>query len=374
MKIIVEREVLLAALSFVAKYAETRATIPILTHAKFEADANRLSITATNLEMSARDSIAAHVTAPGAICLPHAPLLAIIKNTDASEIQIEADERQASIKVGARTSLKLPVMLADDFANVGLDLDPQKVEGSFVVDAGLLECWQREVAIASSKDGVNFLLMGTAWSVHAGKLELWATNRAMLSMIAAPAPAGCRIDAIVPNVPLPEWGGEIAVSHTSGRISFSSGNQVVTSKLIDGTFPDFRGAIAILKEPSATPLFDRAEFVAAVARMAIVADAKEHSVLIVGRDGKATLSARTPKGEVSDGVAYDGDDFQVAIAHGVLAPLLRSFQSEMIEMLVIDHQSPIIIRDRRDETRTAFAQPYRDGRIAEYLPATKQAA
>lgn len=84
--------------------------------------------------------------------------------------------------------------------------------------------------------------------------------------------------------------------------------------------------------------------------------------------------SRTTIGEATDEIAYEGDDFQVALITSVSIPILSSFDCEMIELRIRDHNSLVTIHDRADASRVALAMPYRDPRLHEFLGKVAEAA
>lgn len=371
MKFIAERERILTALLFVGRYAEANDRIPVLSMVRFEASENGVSVMATDCQKAASDSFIAHVDRRGSICMSGALLVKAIKSTDATEVMIDASANEASIHIGGRLKLKLPVLPAGDFIiPPSLTNDASR---NFTISPGLLKRHAKEVAFAETGRGEKdrFYLQGTCWEAQGTHLRLCATDGKILSLVTLPAPSSDPFRIIVPRIDLPEWGDDITVSVSDLFIRFACGKQVAATQLVEGSFPEFLRAIP---NNPVKLLFDREELSAAVGRMALVGQGRGVVILFVGRDGKATLSASVDGREITDDVAYEGDDFQVAIAHQYISSVLGSFGSENIEWRVADHSTPITLHDPRDESRIAVAFPYRDHRIAQYLPQTLEAA
>lgn len=365
MKFIAERDTLLSALSFVGKYTDAGSHIPILSSVKFDAGERGVLVCANDLEQSALDSFSAHVERPGALCLQTDALVKIIKSTDASEVLIDADDRQTKIQIGGRTRLTLAVLPAKDFpANPALN---DEAECNFTIPAELFSRHAKEVSFALAKDDTGgHWAKGTLWEIGNGLLNLVGTDRVVLSRITVPAPAGQMPRIIVPAFILPEWSGDVSVSVSSNFIRFSCGRQIVASKLIAEQFPDYQ---RILPDNPNRLIFDRTPLQAAVNRMGFLnsRDRGARIILFVGRDGKLSMSVEGDGQEMTDEIPYDGPNFQIALSQRYLSQILASFDCETIEWRFLGHDANITIHDPEDDSRIVVAFPYRDSRLLPFI-------
>jgi len=369
MRFTVERESILSALSFVAKYAATKDTIPILSIVLVEADAGRVTLTATDMDRVASDGFAADIKIGGAVCLPADLLLKSIKIASGSEVAVASDDRQATVACG-QSKFKLPVLLASDFPAMGMLAN--EAPCNFQIPADTLHRVYSKVGFAMSKDArTRFYLCGISWVVAAGILEFCATDGKQLSLLSVPAPVSSIPHVIVPEFDIPAWEGEVSVSVSDLFIRLGCAGQTLASKLIDGTFPEYH---RVIPKNETSILFDRAEMLSAVTRATLVADAREHSILFAGKAGKITVSSRTLRGEVSDKVAYDGDDFRIAVASGAITPIFKSFDCETIEWRIADAGSPVTVHDPKDASRVTVVMPYRDSRVTQEASDEQQEA
>lgn len=367
-KITVERDAILAALAFVGKYAATDNKIPIVANVAIKAEGGRVYLTATNLDQAAADSCPAEIEKPGALCLPAALLLKAIKSSS-GDVCISADEKQATVTIG-KSRFKLPVLPIADFP----DMPMLTVDGDceFPLDGSVIARIAHAVAFAAEEPKGRYYLAGVSWRIDGKRLEFTATDGKQLSKLSIDAPAKAKKmpPLIVPLIDMPAWAEPVQIAVTPTFIRFQCGNQTLASRLIDGSYPDTN---RIIPDNKTSILLDRAELLASLARVALVVEG-ERSILFVGRDGKLTVSAVTAAGEASDDVAYHGEDFQIAIAHHVIAPILSSFDCGTIEIRVTDHQTAATIHDPNDASRITVAMPYREKRLAEYMPSMREAA
>jgi len=371
MRFTVEREHLLPALNFVRKYVAANNKIPILADVLIEAKDDRVSFTATDLDQAASDCVPAAVHLPGAATLPAAALFDAVKSAAGADVTIETDDKQARVACG-RSKFKLPIMPGHDFPP--LPMLTSDAATSFTV-SNLAEI-DRRVLFAAEPDKGRYYLAGVSWRVVSDRIEFVATDGKKLSLLSIPAPVEAREmpSIIVPRFDTPGWAGDVHVSISDLFIRYRQGDQIVASKLIEATYPDYH---QFVPANETRLLFDREELASAISRMGIVTSAGESSVLFVGRNGVATISVHSGDREATDEIPYNGDDFQVAIIHHVIAPIISSFDCETIEWRWrdADHQSAVTVHDPNDDGRIALAMPYRDTRLLGFIgPAFRDAA
>jgi DNA polymerase-3 subunit beta len=370
MKFVAKLPDIAGAVSFANQYAATRDLIPVLATMLFVADERGVSVTATDLDKAAADHFEAHVSRPGSVCLPAALLANAMKGTDATEVQIDAGDKEASILVGGRTRIKVPVLPAGDFPE--LPMLTAESSSRLSVTSDLLRRASKQVAFAREQGaGARYFLEGVAWQSINGKLEFAAGSSALMSILAADVPRDGP-DMLVPMIDLPAWAGDIEVSASVHFVRFKSGCQVVASKLIDGTSPPFRDIIP--RADSEILTFDRKALALSLDRAGLVMEQRQHAVLLIGRDGKCTVLSETTKGEVADEVPYDGADFQFSVNRNALKPLLSAFESETINFRWTDHSTPAVVTGPDDGGLTTVIMPLRDHRISRYVGAAKEAA
>lgn len=366
MKLVAEKSAMVDALSFVCAYAAKDNRIPILASVLISADSDGVTVSTTNADRAARGRFVAAVERPASLCLPAAMLLSAVRNSTGTEVSIDADDKRAVIKCG-KQRFTLPILPATDFPPLPMldGTDGAQIE----LDGALLTRIAKQVSFAAEDAKGRYYLAGTSWRAGSGKIEFCATDGKRLSMISVEAHAD--LDIIVPIFDLPDWDGPISVLATERSIRLQHGDRIVASKLVEGTYPNIH---RILPQGGRSLLFDRAELLAGIKRVSLIADAKDHSILLTGREGTATLAGATAEREAVDEVAYEGDDFQIAFLNTVISSVLASFDCEMIEVRFTDHASPIIVCDPRDENRLGFAMPYADRRVMEHVAPTLQAA
>lgn len=364
MRLTVEREHLQSALAFVGKYSGKGNSYPALTHVKLTAKGGRLSVEATDIDQAARDAVTAEIEVEGSCCLPADLISKAVKQSSGVDVSISVDGPTARIEIG-KCRYDISVLPGSDFPQTPM-LDSAGA-GSFVLPAGILSRLSKEVSFAESNEETRFYLCGTYWHCDDLKLSFCALDGKRLSLLSIDEPLGAEAmpGMIVPTFQVPAWDDAVAVTFSDAFIRLSLGSQIVASKLVEGSFPDYRRAIPA-SDTMAT--VGRVDMLNAARRIALVADDREHSIMMVGRTGEIAMSGQTSRGFVSETIEYDGPDFQTAMTSQNLIPTLESLKSERIDLRFRDHRSPVVFSGKDDPDRTAVVMPYADLRLADYLP------
>lgn len=367
MRFTAEKDAILGALSFVARYSDVGAKINVLRSVLVEAVGNTVTLTATDLDRAARGSFEAEIKSEGSACLPAQAILNLVKSA-AGDVGIAVDGNFATISAG-RSRLRAPVLPAADFPS--LPMLSYEGAASFGVDAGILAGLSKKVSFARQADGKPYYLAGTSWQARDGGVDFCAADGKRLASMRAGVDAKAMPDIIVPELDIPAWTGNVTVTVSDHFIRLGRGSQTIATKLIEATYPDYR---RVIPTGGSSLFFDRAELLGAVNRAAIVADKRDHSIMVLGRVGEASLSAVTERGEINDVVRYDGPDFQIAFTHAVLSSVLGSFDCETVEIGWTSHTMGATIRDPADPSRLSCMQPYADWRLIEHITPTLHAA
>lgn len=360
MKFTAERSAAIKALSFAAKYAASESGIPVLASIRLIAESGSVMATATDLDRAAQCSFPAEVGEGGACCVPAVLFLKFIEQISRTEFCVDADGKSANVSSG-RQKLSLPVLAGSDFP--ALPMLDETTGNAFALDAGLLRKVSTQVSFAvETGNKTRFYLAGTSWRASNGKIEFCATDGKRLSLLAAPCPSD--LDIIVPAFDMPKWTGDVAIVATDRFIRFHSGGHILASKLIDGSFPDIH---RVIPKGGRKLSFDRQELLNSVKQASIISESREHSILLVGRDGVASVSGAVADKSSSSDIQYEGGDFEWAATSLVLTSVLSSFESEIINLAWIDHTTGMVATADTDADRLAIMQPYQDKRLAAYL-------
>ncbi len=356
MKATIERATLLKSLGHVQSVVERRNTIPILSNVLIEAsDDGAIRLMATDLDLQVVETIAAQVETAGAITVPAHTLFDIARKLpDGSQVRLEAADGKMLVTAG-RSRFNLQTLPRDDF--------PVIAEGdlptSFELPATALIEIIDKTRFAISTEETRYYLNGIFLHVtddDEPKLRAAATDGHRLARMTLSRPAGAEgmPDVIVPRKCVGELrklleeagDGAVQIDLSASKIRFTLGSAILTSKLIDGTFPDYsrvipQGNDKLLK-------IDPRSFEEGVDRVATIATEKTRAVKMgLGHD-KVTLTVTSPEnGTASEEVpgSYSSDSFEIGFNARYLLDILQQVQGDSVELHLADESAPTLIRE-----------------------------
>ena len=357
MKATIERATLLKGLSHVQSVVERRNTIPILSNVLIEATAEgALRLMATDLDLQINESVAAAVDQPGATTVSAHTLFDIARKLpEGAQVSLTAAEGRMTIVAG-RARFSLGTLPRDDFPVIAEGELPTQFE----MPAEALKQIIDKTRFAISTEETRYYLNGIFLHVSEDGgsqpvLKAAATDGHRLARVTLPRPDGAENmpDVIVPRKCvaelrklLDEVDGSVGVSLSGTKIRFDLGQAILTSKLIDGTFPDYSRVIPtgndkILKlDPSA--------FMEGVDRVSTIATEKTRAVKMgLGRD-KITLSVTSPEnGTASEDVPgeYVAAEFEIGFNSRYLLDILGQIDGDVVEVHLADAAAPTLIRE-----------------------------
>ncbi len=367
MKATIERAKLLRCLSHVQSVVERRNTIPILSNVLIEAhDDGTVKIMATDLDLQVVESLdAATVEAAGAITVSAHLLFDIARKLpDGSQVSLETAENRMTVKAG-RSRFQLPTLPRDDF--------PVIVEGdlptSFELPARVLAEMIDRTRFAISTEETRYYLNGIFLHVSDDdqpSLKAAATDGHRLARftLARPEGAAGMPDVIVPRKAVAELrklleealDGNVEIDLSASKIRFTLGGEggvVLTSKLIDGTFPDYSRVIPTGNDKLLK--LDPKSFYEGVDRVATIATEKTRAVKMGLDTDKVTLSVTSPdNGTAAEEVPadYSSDAFEIGFNANYLKDILGQIDGDTVELHLADPGAPTLIR--QDEKSPAL--------------------
>jgi len=367
MKATIERAKLLRCLSHVQSVVERRNTIPILSNVLIEASADGLvKIMATDLDLQVIESLdAVSVEGAGAITVSAHLLFDIARKLpDGSQVSFETADNRMTVKAG-RSRFQLPTLPRDDF--------PVIVEGdlptSFEIPAKLLAELIDRTRFAISTEETRYYLNGIFLHVSEEDkpvLKAAATDGHRLARFTIPRPDGAEgmPDVIVPRKAVAELrklleealDGNVEVDLSASKIRFTLGGEggmVLTSKLIDGTFPDYSRVIPTGNDKLLK--LDPKSFYEGVDRVATIATERTRAVKMALDTDKVTLSVTSPdNGTAAEEVPadYRSDAFEIGFNANYLKDILGQIDGDTVELHLADAGAPTLIR--QDEKSPAL--------------------
>ena len=370
MKATIERATLLKGLSHVQSVVERRNTIPILSNVLIEATADgALRLMATDLDLQINESVAAAVDQPGATTVSAHTLFDIARKLpEGAQVEISAAEGRMTIMAG-RAKFQLSTLPRDDF--------PVIAEGelpvSFELPAETLKQVIDKTRFAISTEETRYYLNGIFLHVSdegsQPVLKAAATDGHRLARVTMPRPDGAdgMPDVIIPRKCiaelrklLDEIDGSVGVSLSPTKIRFDLGQALLTSKLIDGTFPDYSRVIPtgndkILK-------IDPKSFMEGVDRVSTIATEKTRAVKMALDRDKITLSVTSPEnGTAAEEVPgdYAAAGFEIGFNSRYLMDILAQLEGDSVEVHLADAAAPTLIRENEKSPALYVLMPMR---------------
>lgn len=374
MRLTCERSALLKALSVTSRIVERRNTIPILSNALLTADGNRLTLRATNLDIDASAACAAEVDQAGTTTVPAQMLRDIVgKLPEGAMVSLDdtGGDGRMVLKAG-RSRFQIGTLPAEDFP----DLQAGEMSHHFAWSVADVLRMVTETSFAISSEETRYYLNGVylhAWpeGEHHNGLRTVATDGHKLSRLTLPRPEGA---AGMPGIILPRKLVEelkrvvttdgaaffqVAVSTT--KIRLERDDLVLTSKLIDGTFPDYQRVIPTENGNRLT--LARADFASALDRVKTVAgQTRGRAVKLDITEAGVTLSQHNPdSGDATDEVdgELDGKPLSIGFNGDYLAEILTVLDADAIEIALGDPGSPTILTRKNSDDLTIVLMPMR---------------
>jgi DNA polymerase-3 subunit beta len=353
LRITVPKDELVSALGVVARAVSTRTSVQILSGILLEARDGDLRLAATDMELSLRATTGAQIEGDGAIVLPGKTFTDIARLLPGDEVSIEHKpaESVAHITAGS-ASYTLHTYNPEDFPR----LDELESLQTFAVDReSLLETIQR-VARAASRDESRPVLTGILVSFTAGKLVMAATDSYRLAVketeLDGSAP---ELEAIVPSRALQELariassGDTVEVGVHENQVVFSTEGVWLTTRRIDGQFPNYRQLLPDQFEHELT--LPRSELLEVVRRAAVMIQ-RATPLQLRFADGELTVIARTHDvGESQESMpaAFSGDTLEIGFNADFLRDGLESMDGDDVRLKLISPLRPAVIQGEGDD-------------------------
>ena len=367
MKLVVERATLLKALGHVQSVVERRNTIPILSNVLLSAEGDVLKLMATDLDLQIVEEAPAAVETAGATTVSAHTLFDIVRKIpDGAQVTLEATAQKMAVTSG-RARFQLQTLPREDFPVIG----ESDLPTSFSLPAETLMELIDKTRFAISTEETRYYLNGIFFHVPAGAgtLRAVATDGHRLARVEIPLPDGAdgMPDIIIPRKCvseirklLDEREGTVDIALSAAKIRFRIGAAILTSKLIDGTFPDYSRVI-----PSGNDKLlkiDPATLAEGVGRVTAIASEKTRAVkLSLDRD-RVTLSVTSPEnGTASEDVPadYAADSFDVGFNSRYLLDILEQIEGDLVDVHMADAAAPTLIRENDASSALYVLMPMR---------------
>ncbi len=349
MKIVIGKDAVLSGLQMVHGVVNVRPTLPVLSNVLLQAEDDKLWLTTTDLEVSIRCVVEAKVSKEGGTTLPAKRLLSIIRELPIDNIEIDVDDKNSAAISCGSAYFKILGLPQDDFPAIA------KYDGgsTFTMEQRALKDMLQKTYYAASTDETRFILNGTLLSFKGNKLTTVATDGRRLALAEQELefPKESEVEAIVPTKAVNEVirmlkdEGTVKIHITKNQAGFEVDQMVLTTKLIEGTYPNFRQVIPAQCEQRIA--VEREGMLTALRRVALLTSEKSSSVKLTFGKNRLKISASSPDlGEAHETVAikYSGKELVVAFNPEYIMEPLKNLANDEIYVELTDELSPGVIK------------------------------
>lgn len=371
MRVTLEQTNLMKSLGHVHRVVERRNTIPILSNVLLRADGNSLHLKATDLDLEVFEKTPAQVDQAGATTVPAYMLYEIIRKLPGgSEVMLSIEADTSTLKItSGRSNFTLQMLPVEDFP----DISTGEFSHSFTMATGeirkLIEHTQFAISTEETRYYLNGIFLHTVEEDGDTLLRAVATDGHRLARSQSTAPDGA---AGMPGIIIPrKTVGEIQrlvedpdaavlVELSDSKIRMSVGETVLTSKLIDGTFPDYNRVIPTGNDKEL--VLDRETFSKAVDRVSTISSERGRAVKLQLSDGQMTLSVNNPDSGTAEeeiAVGYTADALDVGFNSRYLLDITNQLSGDEAKFMLSDPGSPTLILDSNESGAIYVLMPMR---------------
>ncbi len=323
---------------------ERRTTIPVLSHLLLRAADERLSVAATDLEVSLTSWCRAEVKEEGAIAIQAKKLLEIIRASAGDEVTLRIDQEGVlTISVG-RSLFKIRGLPAEDFPTLPNIEDEKPVRIPFPTFRVMIS----KIFFAISSEDSRFQLSGALMKLEEDVLALVATDGHRLALVEAGIEGlGESEGALVPRKALQELlrveGEDLSFRKSEHHLSFAVGRRQLICRILEGTFPDYERVIS--KDNDKHVLMDRKALADVIHRVSLLTGDRARAIKMELESGQMVFSAANPDlGEAREEVPceYEGDTISLGVNPDYFGQFLSATETERVRLELKDENSQCV--------------------------------
>lgn len=371
MRVTIERSNLLKTLGHVHRVVERRNTIPILSNVLIRGEGSELQLKATDLDLEIFEKSPAMVEQAGSTTVPAHMLYDIVRKLpEGAEVMLATDPESSVLKITAgRSRFTLQMLPESDFPDITAGNFTHRFKITAPQLRGLIEHTQFAISTEETRYYLNGIYLHAV--EEAGKLMLRAvaTDGHRLARAQIEAPAGCEG---MPGVIIPRKAvGEIqklvedpestvAIELSETKIRMTVGAVILTSKLIDGTFPDYNRVIPTGNDREL--VMDRQSFASAVDRVSTISSERGRAVKLQLSEGNLVLTVNNPdSGSATEElpVGYSSDPLEIGFNSRYLLDITSQLSGSETVFMLADPGSPTLIRDSAESGAIYVLMPMR---------------
>lgn len=371
MQLTIERNTLLNSLTHIQSLVERRTTIPVLSNVLLGVDEGRLRLNATDMDLSLVQGVGADIVQQGATTVPAHTLYEIVRKLpEGAQLEIDtgSEEGKLDIKSG-RSKLSLKTLPSEDFPVIAEGDFPHAFSLSAQTLRRLIDRTRFAMSIEETRYYLNGLYFHAVEAEGTPVFRVVATDGHRLARVEIPMPDRA---AEIPGVIVPRKAvtevrkliedveDEIEIALSDSKIRFAFGDALLTSKLIDGTFPDYNRVIPFSNDK--TLEVERAEFIRAVDLVSTISTDKSRGVKLALDSGNLVLSAASPEsGSAQEelDVEYQHGKLEIGFNSRYLLDIAQQIEGERASFRLSDGNSPTLIQEVGDDSALYVLMPMR---------------
>jgi DNA polymerase-3 subunit beta len=351
----IQQEDLQKALDVIANVVPTKTTLPILTCILMDVGDDRLTLSATNLDISITTSTdKVTIKDGGKVAIPAVKFVPFVRTLRSGSVVISQKGKQIQL-VSGKARMTENTMNVEEYPA----LKELKEKKGLAVEAAILIDMLNETSYSVSRDETRPALMGILWEVRPESLTLVATDAHRLARSGRTMEwdvgaremivdtAGLRhLPRIVGSLDKEESAsGNITIFMGENQLSFRAGPTILHARLLEGPFPDYNAVIPQDNDKFIT--LDKADFAQTIRRVSITADRITSQIKLGIEKGRMELSARGTEGSQSEDeipVSYDGEALEIGFNFVYLQDILKNIKTNSILLSLKDSQSAALIK------------------------------
>ena len=349
MNIQINRDILLKPLTSVASIVEKRHTLPILSNLLLESKHNKMTLTATDLEMQISLSIDSAAGGDFSTTIAAKKLLDICRSLpDGSEINMATNESRVNLKSG-KSRFNLQTLPAADYPVIS---KAQGLSTLVVIAQRQLKELLKQVEFAMAQQDIRYYLNGLLFEVTANRLNIVGTDGHRLSFTSTELKQNYdKQEIILPRKTvielvklLDDSDEDVQIELSSSQVNFSFSNIKLISKVIDGKFPDYNRVIPSGHKNTFT--IERLDVLLAMQRASILSNEKYRGIRMVLSNNKLKLISTNSDQEEAEEeleINYSGEKLDIGFNVTYLIDVLNNTNSEMVVFSFADANSSCLL-------------------------------
>ena len=373
MKFTIKKDLLLDALSKVSKAISTKNLIPVLAGIKFELKKKKLTLTASDNDITIQTTIESvndgefKIDSDGSIIIQGKYILDIVRKLPDQYINVEVIDELKILIYTENSEFNLNGISESEYPNVGLEESKKKIN----INAGVLKSIVNQTAFATSNEESKPVLTGINFNIVGDILECNSTDSYRLArkIVKLEKASEENYNIVIPSHNLIEFtkilgddSEEVEVHIFNNKVLFKNGNLKFESRLINGTYPNTAN---LLPDDSylvvSTNLND---FYSVIDRVSILTSDKEKNIVTLETEGNTlTLKSSSAEiGRVEEKMSIsknNNEDIKISFSAKYMMEALKSFSTETVDLHFVGEVKPILIKSTEDETLTQLVLPIR---------------